>query len=296
MIKNLILGAVAMAVIAWLFSACSGATKRSDGSGSRPLIAVSIPPQLFFIKAIAGDRVDTFCLLESSADPESFEPSMNQLVALEKAAVYLPMGELAFEKSLIDKLKANNSSLEIEKVTEGIVPLEGTHSHHDGHHSHDVDPHMWSSAVNGKIIALNTLNALIKADSKNEDVYRANYGRLEQRIDSIDSCFREVFSRPDVTKSFIVWHPSLSYFARDYGLTQLALSMSGKESSVKGMIDRMDAIKSSGAEVYFYQKEFDNDRAKSIARETDTNVVEINPMNEEWEDEMQKLYDAFTVN
>lgn len=301
MIKNLIIGALAIGIVCWTLNACSAKTKNNKEK-VKPVVAVSIPPQLFFIKAIAGDRVQTVCLLGNSSDPETFEPSMSQLVGLEEADVFMPIGVLPFEEVLAGRLKANKKNLEIANVSDGIDILTGTHGHHHGeghNHNHAIaaaDPHVWSSPRNAKVMALNTLEALIKADSINEDVYRANYQRLYNRIDSVDQSFQRAFSAPDAPRSFIVWHPSLSYFARDYGLSQVSLSTDGKESSVKGLVDRLKSASGSGSVICFYQKEFDTERAAAFGNELGVKIVEINSMNEEWEDEMQKLYDAFTIN
>lgn len=289
------MGAVAMGVIGWVITACSG-DRRKTATTTKPVIAVSIPPQLFLLDSIAGDRIETFCLLESSSDPEMFEPSMNQLVALEQADSYVPIGSLPFEKPLIERLKSNRPDLLVSPASDGIVELKGTHDHDGKHSENEVDPHVWSSVKNARMMALNILNMLVSVDSKNEDFYRANYGRLDARLDSIDKEFTGIFEKMDSKPSFVVWHPSLSYFARDYGLNQVSLSDAGKEKSVKGMIERIDKIKDQKATVYFYQKEFDSDRAKAISEETGAKIIEINPMNREWEDEMQKLYDAFTLN
>lgn len=298
-VKNLILGALALGAMALIISACNGARK---GSGNRPIVAVSIPPQQFFIDNIAGDRVETVCLLGGTSDPESFEPSMKQFVDLEKARVYMPVGVFAFERSIIDRLKSNRPDLKVISVTEGVDALYDTHVHAHGdeadHHDHrgEADPHMWSSAVNAKVIALNTLDALIEADPANEDVYRANYGRLEARLDSVDGCFRRLFDGMEARPSFAVWHPSLSYFARDYGLKQISLVDVGKETSVKSLVANLKSAGGDDCRVYFYQQEFDSDKAMSLVKESGVNVVTINPMNREWEDEMQKLYDAFSDN
>ena len=188
MVKNLILGAMAFGCMAMIISACGG--KRARGEKSRrPVVAVSIPPQQFFIDNIA---------------------------------VYMPVGVFAFERVLTDRLKSNRPDLRIINVTDGIEAIYDTHDHrHDDERDHDshgeADPHMWSSAVNAKIIALNTLDALIEADSINEDVYRANYARLESRLDSVDGCFRRLFDGRDDRPSFAVWHPSCRCRERKFG-------------------------------------------------------------------------------
>lgn len=304
MIKNLIIGGLSLAFLAWVMAACSSESRKKISARSKPLIAVSIPPQLFFIDNIAGDRVETLCLLRSNADPESFEPTPTQRMELAEADAYIPLGTLPFEKSLLSSLQEERRGFTVSEASEGIVPLTDTHSHgtsrihrHDSGENHTgTDPHVWSSPKNAKIIALNTLNALIAADSANEDYYRANFARLDARLDSIDRSFKKAFASYNGLPAFIVWHPSLSYFARDYGLKQIALSDGGKEASVKGVIDKLKKAGASGAPICFYQQEFDAGKASVLTSGINAKIVEINPMNREWEDEMQKLYDAFTLN
>ncbi len=298
-IKNLILGAVALGCLSMIMAACDGSRRR--GEKGRRVVAVSIPPQQFFVENIAGDRVTTVCLLGGTADPESFEPSMKQFMDLENALVYMPVGVFAFEKAITDRLKSNRKDLKVVTVTDGVEALYDTHGHDHGHEGErhgegEADPHMWSSVVNAKVIALNTLNALIEADPANEDVYRANYARLDARLDSVDACFKRAFESEDAPRSFAVWHPSLSYFARDYGLKQVSLVDAGKESSVKSLAASLKNTGADDCRVYFFQQEFDSSKASELLKGTGIKVVNINPMNREWEDEMQKLYDAFTNN
>ena len=50
--------------------------------------------------------------------------------------------------------------------------------------------------------------------------------------------------------SFLVWHPSLSYFARDYGLHQIALGgAEHKEVSIPALREAIEEARGSGASV-----------------------------------------------
>lgn len=293
-LKNIILGFISLAVVAWLAGCASGNGRKRQRQ--RPVLTVSIPPQMYFVKAIADTMVEVNCLMEASADPETFEPSINQMLNLQKSEAYLPMGTLQFEKSLIEKLRQNRRDMPIMSMSEDIETLTGTHDcghhhHHDG--DEEADPHVWSSVKNAKTIALNTLNALIAIDSVNEDTYRQNYGALMKNLDSMDRDFSQLFADEDVPHTFVVWHPSLSYFARDYGLKQLTIGTAGKESSVKGMQESIDRAGEEGAKIYFYQSEFDPGRAEAVGRSTGAEPVTINPMSGEWEQEMINLYVTF---
>ena len=51
----------------------------------------------------------------------------------------------------------------------------------------------------------------------------------------------------------------------------------------------IDLAKEHNVKVIFYQKEFDNRQVQVIQEELDVPLVEINPMNYEWVDEMKTI-------
>ena len=79
--------------------------------------------------------------------------------------------------------------------------------------------------------------------------------------------------------AFLVWHPSLSYFARDYGLLQISVGQEGKEASVQQLQSKIDEAKAHNAEVFFYQKEFDSRQAEVVNEQIGAEMVIINPLN-----------------
>ena len=86
--------------------------------------------------------------------------------------------------------------------------------------------------------------------------------------------------------SFAVWHPSLSYFAREYGMNQISLGTEGKEMSAKGLKDAIDKAKNMGVKVFFFQKEFDSRQAISINDGIGSTIVSIYPLDYDWEKQL----------
>ena len=56
-------------------------------------VIVSIPPEAFIVKAIAADLVNINCVMENGNNPESFEPSVNQIHKLSQSDIYFAMIE-----------------------------------------------------------------------------------------------------------------------------------------------------------------------------------------------------------
>lgn len=84
----------------------------------------------------------------------------------------------------------------------------------------------------------------------------------------------------------MIYHPALSYFARDYGLHQIPIETGGKEPSPAHLKALIDTCKDEKVHVIFVQPEFDRRNAELIAKQTGTRVVDINPLSYDWEAEM----------
>lgn len=87
----------------------------------------------------------------------------------------------------------------------------------------------------------------------------------------------------------MVWHPSLSYFARDYALNQVSIESEGKEASALQLKSHIDEAKSLAPNVFFYQKEYDSRQVELISKEIGTELLPINIMNYEWKQEMYDI-------
>lgn len=89
-----------------------------------------------------------------------------------------------------------------------------------------------------------------------------------------------------------MWHPSLSYFARDYGLHQIALSPEGKEMSVEDISRAVETARRDSARVMFFQKDADSRQAQTVNDQIGARVVEINPLDYDWKGEMLNIANA----
>ena len=264
-----------------------------SGPAEKPIVTVSIEPQRYLVERIAGDRMQVRCLLADGANPETYDPSVTHMINLQKSSAFLRVGKIGFVAALIDKIHDSNPDLPIFNTSEGIVPVTGTHAH--GPHAdadETVDPHTWTSVRNARIMARNIANALSQIDPQGERRYRRNLEVLDAHLDSLDHAIAARLA-PVRGKAFLVWHPSLSYFARDYGLEQVIVGgHENKESSVGSMRDAIDHARSHGAEVFFSQQDLDKRHVSALNNEIGAREVSINPLSSHWEEEMIRIADA----
>lgn len=286
MVKNTLY--IVAIVLAFVLTGCSGGAK-----GDKPVLVVSVEPQRALLEEIVGDRFDVVSVLTPGSNPETFEPTMKARRDMEGASAFLTTGNLPFEKKLGESLP---SSVKEINVTEGIVPVYGTHDHGDGHH-HDhgeADPHTWTSVKNSRVMASNMLRAVIDLDPEGEAYYTERFNALDHRLDSLDRVFTSKLSGQLPTRSFAVWHPSLSYFARDYGLEQIAVGFENKEMPATQMARVIDEAREENVKVFFFQKEYDSRQAESLNQRMGTRLVTINPLAYDWETELTGIVDALT--
>lgn len=267
-----------------------------SGGDSHGALVVSIEPQRAVLSALAEPGTDIVTLMSRGANPETFEPTLAQRASLDDAAIYFATGALPFEENI----RSSAGNLRFIDTSAGINPVYGTHSHahghahdeHEGEHHHEgePDPHFWTSVEGTRVMARNMADALIAQDPENAEKYRARLSKLESRIDSVDT---EVRTRLDGAhrKAFAVWHPSLSYFAREYGLKQVVVGQESKEMSVRQLRDVIESAKADSVEVFFFQKEYDSRQAESINREIGSRLVTIDPLDADWASQLIKIAD-----
>ncbi|WP_300300363.1 zinc ABC transporter substrate-binding protein [uncultured Muribaculum sp.] len=262
---------------------------------NKPTVTVSIQPQKYMLEQIVGDKWDVKCLLGNGANPESYDPSMTHLLNLEKSKAYMRIGNIPFESAIINKVNNNNPGLRLYDTSEGVALIKGTHAR-DGASAEadEIDPHTWTSVRNVKKIASNMYEAMVEIDPANKGYYSRRFRTFLRSLDSLDTAVDSILA-PCRGDAFMVWHPSLSYFARDYGLRQIALSPEGKEMSVEDVGRAVEAARRDSVRVMFFQKEADSRQAQTVNAQIGSEVVEINPLDYDWKGEMLNIAKAIAA-
>ena len=276
-------------IIICLTSCNTGKPKQNN---EKPVIAVTIEPQRYFTEAIAGDKFDVISIVPKGSSPETYDPTPQQLVSLGDSKAYFRIGYIGFEQVWMDRLTDNTPHIQVFDTSKDVdLIFEEEEIHGDHRHAGGVEPHIWNSTGNALIIARNTYKALCQLDKENEAYYLARYDSLSQRIIQTDSIIRETLKEPGATRTFMIYHPALSYFARDYGLQQISIEEGGKEPSPAHLKELVDVCRQADV-----QPEFDHRNAEIIAKETRTRIVPIHPLSYDWEAEMQAVARALANN
>ena len=127
-------------------------------------------------------------------------------------------------------------------------------------------------------------------DADHQPEYKQRLDSLKQVIARTDADVRTLLANADST--FLIYHPALSYFARDYGLHQISIEEGGKEPSPATLKTLIETCRREGAQVIFVQQEFDQRNAQLIADELGIEIVPINPLSHDWAEEMLRVASA----
>lgn len=264
-------------------------------------ISVSIIPQAYFVKQIAGDLVDVNIMVQKGKSPETYEPSIKQLQELAQSRIYFGIG-MPFENAWLSRFKSVNPNIIIvEPLEDGV--LEGYtkkyniinhhnhhnhhdhHDHHDDHHNHQ--PHIWLSFELSKLHIIRIANTLSSIDPKNSKIYKRNLGKFLAKVDDLYNRYKPVFSNSK--KSFLVFHPAWSYMANELGITEYAVEQDGKEAKIAHTRDILKIIKENDIKAIFIQPQFSQKNALSIAKEAGIEVKFADPLSYEWLDNLENF-------
>lgn len=270
--------AILILIVATLFIGCGNRETKIENRA-----VVSIAPLKPLVESILGDDFEVMVLVPQGSSPETFEPTPKQLQQVESARFVFGTGLLEFEQALLHRVARNE---QIINLSQGIDVVAGTcsHAHHahancSHHHAHGIDPHIWCSPKALIKMSKNVHNAIAR-ELPDSIKYQERYNTLNSKLLELDNEVAEMCQNSS-HKSFVIYHPALTYLARDYGLTQIAVENEGKEPSAKHLAEIIEHTRKEGIKHIFYQSEFPASSVEVICQDTGTTAVEINPLAED---------------
>lgn len=273
-------------------------------------VAVSIPPQKYFVQRIAGDLAEVTVMVPPGADPHTYEPKPSQMRGLASARLYMTIG-VPFEKAWLDRIAAaGGKDMTLVRLEKGIDLLpEEEHAmdgdpDHDGdhdaeaaeahHHDHEGgDPHIWLSPALVKMMAGSIKAALVKADPAHAPLYRANHDAFVRELDELDLHINGLFENlPENRRRFMVFHPAWSYFAHNYNLREVAIEVEGREPGPRQLTRIVEFARKEKIEAIFVQPQFSKRGAETIARNVGAKLIEADPLAEDWAANIRRVAEA----
>lgn len=267
----------------------------SNASESRVPVFVSIMPQKYFVEKIAGSRAEINVMVEPGANPHNYEPRPAQMTKLSSSRIYFAIG-ISFEDVWLEKITAASGNIRIVHTDQGIVKIAMEHGHghrHKDDHDHGAyDPHIWLAPSLVRIQAESIKNALIEVDPEHRADYEKGFLSFMNEIAALDSELKTSFGKVS-KRSFIVFHPSWGYFAREYGLEQIPVEIEGKQLKPSQMKELVKTAKKLDVKVIFAQPQLSTQSADVIAREIGGKVLLVDPLAENWSENIRQVAEKF---
>ena len=272
---------VAFALALWVLPAWA--------SVSAPLtVFVSILPQKYFVERVGGAHVAVSVMVGPGQSPATYEPTPRQMSALAQARLYLSIG-VGFEDAWMQRIQAANPGLRVLPMQRGIVllPLAEADAKHGA-----TDPHVWTSPRRVEKMAATIRDALTEADPAHRRDYASNCRAFIAELDALDRDIRAILAHA-AGKPFLVFHPSWSYFAQDYGLRQIAIEAEGKEPGAKALARVIELGRRERVKVLFVQAQFSRRTAETVAAAIGAKVVTVDPLAEDYAQNLLRVAHAF---
>jgi zinc transport system substrate-binding protein len=252
---------------------------RRHDTGSR-IISVSIAPFKYFVEEIADDHFEVNVMVPAGANPHIYEPSPDQISKLYRSIAYISNGCLGFEIAWLDRFYEINRDMKKLTLADNIDLIMPEYNH-GGKLYKIADPHYWLSPVCAVNIASSVNEFLAGLDPQNRQQYDLNYRVLYKKIMEVDSAAKEL-SSSEGKRAFMIYHPTLGYLARDYGLEEIAVEVEGKEPTPSRFKEMIDRARKDNLKVILVQKEYDIKNVQTVIDETGARINVIDPLSEDW--------------
>lgn len=245
---------------------------------------MTITPLQAIVEEITMGDFNVEVIVPKGASPETFEPTPKQVTTMSEAEFIFSTGLIDFEQSLINRISGN---AEVVNLSEGIELIEGSCSHGHKHHSHGVDPHIWTSPRALRTMVLNAHDAII-AHYPDSVKYTTATEHLLERIDSLDAYCAERIEEASV-EAVMIYHPAYTYYARDYGIEQIAIEHDGKEPSLRQTTVLIDRAKQHGIKAILCQPQYSADKVRAIADDAGAEIITTDPLAEDIFGEIERV-------
>lgn len=281
---------------------CAKAATPAEASKAmdKPMVAVSILPQAYFVERIAGDRVDRVTIVGPGQSPHSYEPSPQQMVDIGRASLWFTVG-VEFERGLKPKIASLFPSMRIVDTVASVRyrSLEAHAHEEDGHEEAEeesrIDPHVWLGREAVTVQARAMRDALVAMDPEGADAYGKGLEAFLAEVESTYDSLARVLA-PLKGRKVFVYHPAFGYFLDDLGLEQVAVETGGKEPTQKGLADLVRRALEEKAAAIFVQAQFPVAAAGTLARAMGGSVVALDPLAPDWRDNLLRMGEALRAS
>jgi ABC-type Zn uptake system ZnuABC Zn-binding protein ZnuA len=187
---------------------------------------VAASPELADItKQVGGDLVSVYSVAKPNQDYHMLEPRPSDVSRIARADMVVQIGlDLDMWMDALmnaaGNSRVNKGGRGYVDASVGIPLLEVPHKQITGA-SGDIhvygNPHYFYDPENGKIVARNIMQGLIRVSPSRRSTFESNYKRFAEEIDRRTAAWQRELA-PYKGQSVVIYHDSAVYFIRRFGL------------------------------------------------------------------------------
>jgi zinc transport system substrate-binding protein len=233
-------------------------------------VVVSLPPQLWLVQSIGGQRVSVETVAGPGESEETYSPTDAQVTDTLRARVFFRIGA-GFENAPWFRALAASGRLEIVDLRQTAVARAG------GDGLPGSDPHVWTSprllAEQGAIVG----ETLARLDPEHRASYHEGVRELHRELEILDAELATMLA-PYRGRPFFVFHPSWGPLANDYGLRQISIEVEGKEPTDRDLARFQELARAERPRLLFYDAQVPRRVAGAVASALGASPALLDPL------------------
>lgn len=263
------------------------------------LIATSIAPLSQILQDIFGSHIQVIHLLEPTQIEEDIDFSLHKMQQMVQAQYYfslgLPIDALIKEKNLFAKghFIALDELIQRQQFRFSAIFPQRINKISEKQ-DNEMDPHIWMSPHNMKIFTKTVVDKMVSLFPVYKDEFEKNYQQFDKRLTGVIQEIKKVIQERKLTQ-FLIFHPSLGYFAKDFHLKQYAIEQEGKEITLQEIEKIMQLIQQKQIKGIFLQTEYPLSVVKQFTDNHQLKIFRINTTNINYFDELETLKKSLQV-
>lgn len=278
----LLLGTVLVSI---LLTACGSEEKKEASADDKIQVMTTFYPMYEFTKEVVGDKGDVELLIPAGTEPHDFEPSAKDLAKISDSDVFVynsPELETWTENLTdtidTDKTKIIQAAKEIE-LMDGAEHDHEDEEDHDHDHEHELDPHVWLDPALAIKEVETIRDQLSKKYPDDQAVFEKNAASYIDELKALDAEYQTAF-KDAKNKTFVTQHAAFGYLAKQYGLTQEAISgvSPDQEPSPSRLSELKHYVDDHQVEVIYFEENASSKVAETLSEETGVKLAVLNPL------------------
>jgi len=267
-------------------------------TANKHTIMVTNFPCYDIARALTKDtNIEVKMLLKPGAEIHDFEPTPQDIINIQKSGMFIYVGGESDEwiNDVLKDIDASSTKLiklvdlvdlKEEEIVEGMEAEE-----EEDEEEEEYDEHVWTSPINMITMINKIKDDVINLDSSNKDKINTNASNYIKELETIDSKIKEVVKTAKRKELIFGDRFPLRYFVDEYNIKYYAAfpgCSEQTEANAKTISYLINKVKKDKVPVVLKIELSTGNIANTIAKETNTKVLEFNTAHNITQDDFDK--------